>query len=318
MLARHAENLFWAGRYAVRAEDTSRLLDVTFHWSLQARGRTESELWQAVLEVLRLDAGFTEIADKRPVPVVVLSDRELPGSIVHAVSSMREALRAVREQVPIELWEEANDFHLDLTRRDLAQEVTAEPSAVLAMVRRRCQTLTGIADSNMVRDDGRAFFRLGGLLERALMSCRLLASQHEAIEVGSHGEVALALRAASGLQAFRRTFGFATGIAPVATFLVLSRDFPRSVLFNLAAAESLLDGLGGPRSDRTRSQRTIGRIRAELDFLEPAELVEDLPNALARYEDGVRHIAEVIATDYFRSAAEVSQHSQFLLPAHGG
>ena len=36
MLARHAETLFWAGRYLERAEDTARMLDVTYHGLLEA------------------------------------------------------------------------------------------------------------------------------------------------------------------------------------------------------------------------------------------------------------------------------------------
>ncbi|MFV0317255.1 MAG: alpha-E domain-containing protein, partial [Microthrixaceae bacterium] len=31
MLARTAEQLFWAGRYLERAEHTARLMDVTYH-----------------------------------------------------------------------------------------------------------------------------------------------------------------------------------------------------------------------------------------------------------------------------------------------
>ena len=41
MLARHAEDLFWTGRYLERAEDTARLLDVTYHGLLEG-GASES------------------------------------------------------------------------------------------------------------------------------------------------------------------------------------------------------------------------------------------------------------------------------------
>ena len=36
MLARHAESLFWTGRYIERAEDTARMLDVTYHGLLES------------------------------------------------------------------------------------------------------------------------------------------------------------------------------------------------------------------------------------------------------------------------------------------
>ena len=36
MLARHAEDFFWVGRYLERAEDTARMLDVTYHGLLES------------------------------------------------------------------------------------------------------------------------------------------------------------------------------------------------------------------------------------------------------------------------------------------
>ena len=41
MLARDAESLFWTGRYLERAEDTARLLDVTYHGLLEATAAEE-------------------------------------------------------------------------------------------------------------------------------------------------------------------------------------------------------------------------------------------------------------------------------------
>ena len=46
MLARHAEDLFWAGRYIERAEDTARLLDVTYHGLLEAPLRDAASAWR--------------------------------------------------------------------------------------------------------------------------------------------------------------------------------------------------------------------------------------------------------------------------------
>ncbi|MEY2569916.1 MAG: hypothetical protein QOE63_266, partial [Acidimicrobiaceae bacterium] len=60
MLARHAENMFWAGRYIERAEDTARLLDVTYHGLLEASPTEAARAWTDLLTVLRLHATFAE------------------------------------------------------------------------------------------------------------------------------------------------------------------------------------------------------------------------------------------------------------------
>ncbi|MFP4312087.1 MAG: alpha-E domain-containing protein, partial [Nitriliruptoraceae bacterium] len=54
MLARLAENLFWAGRYTERAEDTTRMLDVTYHTQLESTSGEVVEAWRQLLEVLHL------------------------------------------------------------------------------------------------------------------------------------------------------------------------------------------------------------------------------------------------------------------------
>ena len=46
MLARHAEDLFWIGRYLERAEDTARLLDVTYHGSLESSVEDPTRRWR--------------------------------------------------------------------------------------------------------------------------------------------------------------------------------------------------------------------------------------------------------------------------------
>ena len=58
MLSRHAENLYWLGRHIERAEDTARMLDVTYHNLLESPPADESTAWRELLEVLYLDAVY--------------------------------------------------------------------------------------------------------------------------------------------------------------------------------------------------------------------------------------------------------------------
>jgi uncharacterized alpha-E superfamily protein len=54
MLARLAENLFWAGRYVERAEDTARMVDVTYHTLLESPFGEAGRTWGQLLDVLHL------------------------------------------------------------------------------------------------------------------------------------------------------------------------------------------------------------------------------------------------------------------------
>ncbi|MGK2948483.1 MAG: alpha-E domain-containing protein, partial [Acidimicrobiales bacterium] len=61
MLARHAESLFWAGRQIERAEDTARMLVVTYHGLLEAMPWEAERSWRDLLKVLWLERPFTEL-----------------------------------------------------------------------------------------------------------------------------------------------------------------------------------------------------------------------------------------------------------------
>ncbi len=315
MVARHAENMFWAGRYLERANDTARMLDVTYHGSLQSG---EQSQWAELLTILRLAPGYRDSGHSADDPTAALAyllhDPGNPGSIVSSVAAVRSNLRAVRDRLPHELWEHANRFHLELAGRDLAEAVAREPYAVFDLVRRRCQTLFGVISEVMPRDDGFRFLEVGTSLERALMTCRLLLVRHNFLVPGAFDEILLTLRVASALEAYRRAYQSSADPGHVARLLLISSTFPRSVLFCLGEVEQELARLA--RSDvANRPLRLAGKLRAELEFADPVELTEQLTTKLETLEDAIRHIAEAMGPAFFRSADEYHLHAQWLLPS---
>lgn len=84
MLARHAESLFWAGRYIERAESTARMLDVAYHTHLELMSVHESAAWFDLLKVLNLDMAFSETEQPLRADTVtsfLVLDPENPGTI---------------------------------------------------------------------------------------------------------------------------------------------------------------------------------------------------------------------------------------------
>ena len=93
MLARDAESLFWAGRYLERAEDTARLLDVTYHGMLETTPAEEKQAWRDVLSAVRLDQwGFRRDPGRDPVGVRELRPIDRLAQPGHA-PRVREQLR---------------------------------------------------------------------------------------------------------------------------------------------------------------------------------------------------------------------------------
>lgn len=315
MLARLAENLFWTGRYIERAEDTARMVDVTYHTLLESPPGEVEDAWAELLDVLHLrgayEAGHESIVPADVIHFLVL-DESNPGSIMAAVAHARENARSVRELVSTELWEVVNGFYLELRQRDLPEDLAHQPYELFAIVKRRCQTLTGVATETMPRDDGWRFLTLGRMLERAEMTCRLLNVRFGRLASFSepmafHHWVAI-LKSASAFEAHRKAYRASMEPAHVVEFLLLSPDFPRSVQFCLTTAQHQLERLGdaeriGP------AQRRIGRACAELGYREVDELLDDLQAFLDRIQENVQHVADAVADEFFRHAPLGGQHS---------
>ncbi len=124
----------------------------------------------------------------------------------------------------------------------------------------------------MLRDEGYSFLELGWMIERALITCRLLDVHLPSLAVDRYDALLHLLRSASALEAYRRSFQASTNPIHVATFLLQSPSFPRSVLFCLQRAETSLANIATAAGTRNRARRLLGRIRSELEYADPIEL----------------------------------------------
>lgn len=323
MLARLAENLFWAGRYLERAEDTNRMLDVTYHTLLESPPSEVAGAWAQLLDVLHLEAAYGDGPDE-------------PGSITSSIGSARENIRSVRELVSSELWEAVNDLHLALGRRDLRRDLADQPHELFGLIRRSCMTIYGTASETMPRDDGWRFMALGRVLERAEMTCRLLDVRFAQLEAlagpsdriallggngaGSTVEVArgpdradfhawiAVLKSASAFESYRRRYRSSMDPADVVEFLLLAPDLPRSVVFCLGTAQRLLEDLSDGRP--SRALRRVGRSRASLQYRDVGELFEvGLHDFLEQVQDTINGIASDVADEFFRQHPTGALHA---------
>ncbi len=314
MLSRHAEDLYWIGRYIERAEDTARMLDVTYHGLLESPPAEVPAAWRELLEVLYLEEAFpTDRAiSGTDVTELLVLDESNPGSIVAAVGRARQNARGVRDRISTELWEAINTFYLELAGRDLRAELHHQPYAVYRMIKNRCQTLAGVGSESMPRDEGYGFLVLGRMLERAEMTCRLLAVRYARLgrvrELAFHQWVAV-LKSVSAFEAYLKEHRAALDPIRVLEFLLLSQDFPRSVLFCLRFTEQQLARLEQP-SPRSTVPRLLGRARAKLEYCDVEEV---LSSGLDQFLDDLQHdiwsVAEAIDHHFFRVGADLALHS---------
>ena len=179
-------------------------------------------------------------------------DANNPNSIISCLRAARENARTIREAISPEMWEQINTYYLMVNAAASDQRMMESPYSFFSEVKRASHLFDGVTEATMLHDEGWHFYRVGRLLERADKTSRLLDVKYfillpSAADVGTpldDIQWAAVLRSASALEMYRKRHGH---IAPdkIIEFLVLDREFPRSVHYCLTSANDSLHAISG-------------------------------------------------------------------------
>ena len=103
MLSRIAESLYWDGRYVERAEDTSRILDVHVHRSLEDPSVEVDAACRSLLAVMGVRAP-AETLDTDAMLDILAFDSGSTTSIAGTLFAAREYARSARDSISSEMW----------------------------------------------------------------------------------------------------------------------------------------------------------------------------------------------------------------------
>ena len=319
ILARHAEALLWVGRYLERAENTSRCLDYAVNSIIHQRPDEARTEMSQLVKTLGLEDELAVVGslDNRPQMVAfLLSDIDNPGSVVSAITAVRENLRSVRDRIPIELWEEANWLYLRFPFLGHSQSAPSELHELLLMVRRACLAISGVLNEGMRRDEGHAFIDIGRTLERSIFTVGLLKSN--CTDPRGAIDPTRMLRLTSSLQAYHRQHGHDPDPDGVVRYLLNAPDLPRSVLSCLHRAEDRLAGLGSGASDMMAPRRKAGLLRARLELGDvDAAMERDPVETLTQLGNDLADLASDVLSAVAPAAAAPGLRAQYVRPGAG-
>ena len=299
MLSRVAESLFWTATLIERAENTSRLFDVSFHALLDARVSDPQQEWRDLLRAIGRDDLFREHFSEytsKAVTEFLIWHPSNPDAVKACVARARENLRGVREQISSEMWEHLNRLHLLVARARPARVLKA-PHEFLVRTREGSHAFQGVTKATLSRGEAFEFLELGAHLERADTTARVLLASGPTLVDGPGDRLSSLLRSCGGFEAFRRNESQEVQGKRVVEFLLLDPCFPRSVLF---CAERCLEAVRIISGDSKQPERSLGKLVARLAFadgsqLEPPYLGPLLDEALT----GVHAVGSELGGAYF-------------------
>jgi uncharacterized alpha-E superfamily protein len=276
MLSRTANHLYWMARYVERAENTARILDVTYRMSLmpQAAELVQQE-WFAPLNItgmlLPFSGRYSEVSGHDVLRYMVL-DQGNPSSIYSCARAARENARAVRGSITSEMWEVLNSTWLELQRMDESVLDSEGVSEFFYWVKDRSHLFRGVTVGTALHDQAFQFNRLGTFLERADNTSRILDVKYHVLlpsveDVGGavdYYQWAAVLRSVSAFESYRKVYRDAITPLRVAELLILRDNMPRSLHACMDEAYGILQMLATPQA--AEAVRLTGELHAELHF----------------------------------------------------
>ena len=283
MLSRVADSIYWMARYIERAENVARFVNVNLQLALDLPLGLE-EQWKPLVAITGDYPDFMKRYDqptKENVIQFLAFDPENPNSILSCLRGARENARSIREVISSDMWTEINQFYLNLEAASPARAL-ASPHEFFTEIKRSSHLIEGVTNATMAHSEAWHFHVIGRALERADKTTRILDVKYF-ILLPSASDVGMAiddlhwsavLRSASGFEMYRQMHG---RLVPdkITEFLILDREFPRSVNYcAMRAEESLHAVTGTPMGTfQNGAERRLGQLVSELAYTDIGEVV---------------------------------------------
>lgn len=333
MLSRVANSLYWMSRYIERSENIARIVDVNMQLLLDFRetgNQRPGNYWLPFIQATGDDELFFKFYDEVNGDTVCefLTFRtENPNSLIMCVANARENARMVRDQITVEIWEEINRLYLYLQSRGARDIWESSPTEFYQEIKLSSLYLQGLSDATIPHTEGWLFMQAAKHLERADKTSRILDIRHASVpakglptqqfDPNEALEWAAVLRSCSAWDAYRQIHGADVGPIRVSQLLLLSEDFPRSVVFCIATMDAALRRISWVQPGRfsNEAEKLSGRLLAELQFSSIEDIfLSGFHDYIDQLQTRFNQIGEALFAAYifqpFNAAEEGLQHQQ--------
>lgn len=315
--SRIADNLFWLGRYAERAEAVARLCRVVGNILLDSTSNATASAPETLTQLYRVLLCQTRFSHPTEPSILegvsagttcetdlleAVTQERVGGSLVGALRSTLRVGRAVRDRLSYDTWrilssleEHVGRFEALSNREQLSQLPNALNQVIIAL-----SGLSGLAMESMTRGFAFSFLDMGRRVERAISQVNLLGVTliEPAVQEGSVLEAVLDV-ADSGMT-YRRRYSGGLQAAPVLDLLLADESNPRSVLFQLKVLQKHVAELPtlNPSLNRPSLHRLLLSATSAIELIDVEELcrLDDSTNLRPRLRELIDRLARTFPT----------------------
>ncbi len=328
--SRSADNLFWVGRYAERAESSARLLrtvlgkiDESQEYEDPNDALCLEHLLRGLTHVTSSYPGFVgEEAEAKlgnPAPELksLLFNPERPGSLPATLQSFGRAAYTARDLWSSDAWHVVDDIQQEWKQALALGQAESNGSLQhgLDQLIMKLVAFSGLTTESMAHDPGWLLLDIGRRLERALLTMALLRATlvpHQKGPVASQIMEAV-LATTESLMSFRRRYRSFTQTPTVLELLLMDEKHPRALSYQLRKLQyhiALLPRESG-RHGISEEERLILDAYTRVRLAEPARLAPaadeagvygELDELLSTVTQLLWQLSEALTQTYFSHA----------------
>lgn len=326
--SRVADNLFWLGRHAERAEGSCRLLRAVL---TRLTGEAETASLRELPGLVHLlaaqgqiEPGYAVDGIKDLLPKFELA---LPSAVLDATQqgSLRSTLDAfygvaaiVRDRISLDSWRIINRIEQEV--ESLSEVQNVDLSDLLSLVNQvllELSALSGLVMESMTRTQGWRFLDIGRRMERAMHTIALVLNAMPAMRDDNPAMLEAVLDVSDSSMTYRSRYLANLQLTPVLDLLLTDESNPRSLAFQLVALNDHVNQL--PRDttqplhgpEQRITMNALSSIRSvDLEMLTGLKRSSErtsLERMLARLADQLPKLSELISHRYLIHAGTPRQ-----------
>jgi uncharacterized circularly permuted ATP-grasp superfamily protein/uncharacterized alpha-E superfamily protein len=237
--SRVADNLYWLGRYAERADAMARLARTAV-----ARLPDGAEPSDSIIAALRAQARLAPLpADGAPRDrlddvAALVFDADTQGTLADTLRSVHRTARAIRDRLSSDTWRVITSLDQEMREAESWRDsvnTTGALSSLLDRLVALLAALSGLVMDSMSRGQGWRFLDMGRRLERAVSLTLTIDATITVAKAAEPLVLESLLEAADSAITYRRRYLASLHAAAVLDLLLTDPTNPRSIVFQLGA-----------------------------------------------------------------------------------
>ena len=278
--SRVIENMFWLGRYSVRAEYALRLLRTVFLQLNNTHQLSEScyqMILKSVTHVTETYPGFTaddsilfEKPDAELISIIIDSNRS--GSVSASLFEMLSCAEEVKVQLSADTQRVINDIrdNVNLLKAAIRHDFASAPEEALDPLVTSLLAFSGLLNESMIRGYGWRFIEIGRCIERAYQTTSLLDAllKPDLTEQDTDFVLETVLLTLETLITYRRRYQGRANVLNGLELILLDETNPRSLNYILQKLNDHMEHLPQEAGNRFLTKE----CRVPLELLNKIQL----------------------------------------------